>query len=145
MITITWKNCQNLTSPIHGLWFGLSHLRRPFMIFWESLAPKKTSGVQKCHFWALWPHEQFLNQICYFGSQWLLHISLQESMLCPTTNGPGLMGRVIPSPTDFDFVATNSDTIYPLQMAAKLGVIQLQSMAYAFIHTKFGRVHLKYI
>ena len=31
------------------------------------------------------------------------------------------MDHVIPCPTNFDFVATNSDTIYPLQMATRLG------------------------
>ena len=36
MITMTLKNCQNLTSPILGLWFGLSDLCWPFIILLES-------------------------------------------------------------------------------------------------------------
>ena len=52
-ITMTWKNGQNLTSPIPGLWFGLADLFRLFYNFLDSLAPEKTSGMQKCHIWAL--------------------------------------------------------------------------------------------
>jgi len=43
---------------------------QPFPILLESLAPKKTSGMQKYNIWELKPLEQCLNRIWYFGSQW---------------------------------------------------------------------------
>ena len=61
---LTWKNDQNLNSPVPGL----SDLRWPFTIFLESLAPKKTSGKQKCQIQALSPKEQFPTKNWHFGS-----------------------------------------------------------------------------
>ena len=48
MIIMRWKKYQNLTSSVPGLWFGLSDLCWPFMIFLE----KKASDMQKCHIYS---------------------------------------------------------------------------------------------
>ena len=68
MITMTWKNDQNLNSPVPGLWFGLSDLRQPFIIFLSSLASEKARSMQKCPIWVLWHQEQFPNKIWHFSS-----------------------------------------------------------------------------
>ena len=42
------------------LWFGLSDLCQPYIIFFKSLAPKKSSGMQKCQIWVLKSQKYFL-------------------------------------------------------------------------------------
>ena len=47
IITIAWKDYQILNPPVPGLWFGLCSLCRLFMIFLESLEPRRRLVVCK--------------------------------------------------------------------------------------------------